>query len=173
MGLKLPDGNAGSPASTRAPADTWWLEIAIQGRRAMGTEDLKNLNKRFNDEVFRRQNVDAVDQFLTDDFVEHTPAPGQGTDRQGAKDFIGMMLQAFPDLDYTIDAQIAEGDTVSAVSTMTGTHRAPFMGVPATGKKVSIQAIDTGKVRDGKFCEHWGMVDVPTMMTQLGLPAPA
>jgi steroid delta-isomerase-like uncharacterized protein len=135
--------------------------------------ELKKLNEQFYDEVFRRRRVDAIDNLLTDDFVEHTPAPGQSTDRQGAKDFIGMMLQAFPDLDFTIDSQIAEGDTVSSVGRMTGTHRAPFMGVPATGKKISIQVMDTGKVRDGKFSDHWGMVDVPALMTQLGVPAPA
>jgi steroid delta-isomerase-like uncharacterized protein len=173
VGLKLPDGNTGSAAGIRAPADTWGLETAIQRRRAMGTEDLKKLNERFNDEVFRRQNINAIDELLTDDFVEHTPAPGQATDRQGAKDFIGMMLKAFPDIDFTIDSQIAEGDMVSSVGKMTGTHQAPFMGVPATGKKISIQVMDTGKVRDGKFAEHWGMVDVPAMMTQLGVPAPA
>lgn len=138
----------------------------------MQAEDLKKLNERFNDEVFGRKNVNAIDELLTDDFVEHTPAPGQATDRQGAKDFIGMMLQAFPDVNYTIDRQIAEGDTVSSVGKMTGTHKAPFMGVPATGKKVSIQVMDTGRVRGGKFSEHWGMVDVPAMMTQLGVAPP-
>lgn len=138
----------------------------------MQAEDLKKLNERFNDEVFGRKNINAIDELLTDDFVEHTPAPGQATDRQGAKDFIGMMLQAFPDVNYTIDRQIAEGDTVSSVGKMTGTHKAPFMGVPATGRKVSIQVMDTGRVRGGKFSEHWGMVDVPAMMTQLGVAPP-
>jgi steroid delta-isomerase-like uncharacterized protein len=138
----------------------------------MQAEDLKKLNQRFNDEVFGRKNINAIDELLTDDFVEHTPAPGQATDRQGAKDFIGIMLQAFPDLNFTIDRQIAEGDTVASVGKMTGTHKAPFMGVPATGKKVSIQVMDTGRVRGGKFSEHWGMVDVPAMMTQLGVAPP-
>lgn len=138
----------------------------------MHTEELKKLNEHFYDEVFRRRDVAAVDDLLTDDFVEHTPAPGQATDREGAKTFIAEMLQAFPDLDFSIEAQVAEGDTVSAVVTMSGTHSADFMGVPATGKKVSVQAMDTGRVRDGKFCEHWGLVDVPKMMAQLGVPSP-
>jgi steroid delta-isomerase-like uncharacterized protein len=138
----------------------------------MQAEDLKKLNERFNDEVFRKRNVDAIDQLLTDDFIEHTPAPGQATDRQGAKEFIGIMMNAFPDLNYVIDTQIAEGDTVAAVRTMTGTHRETFMGVPATGRKINIQVMDTGRVRNGKFSEHWGLVDVPSMMAQLGVPAP-
>ena len=138
----------------------------------MQAEQLKQLNERFTDEVFRRRRVDAVDDLLTDDFVEHTPAPGQATDRQGAKDFIGMMLQAFPDLDFSIDRQVAEGDTVASVGMMTGTHKGEFMGVPATGRTVSVQVMDTGRVRNGRFSEHWGLVDVPALMGQLGMPSP-
>ena len=134
----------------------------------MGSEDLKQLNQRFNDEVFGRRRVDAIDELLTDDFVEHTPAPGQATDRQGTKDLIGQMMQAFPDLEYVMESQIAEGDMVSSIGKMTGTHKAEFMGVPATGRKISIPVMDTGRVRNGKFSEHWGLVDVPAMMTQLG-----
>jgi len=139
----------------------------------MSAQDLKKLNDYFYDEVFRRRHVDAIDDLLTDDFVEHTPAPGQATDRQGAKDFIEQMLQAFPDLNFEIENQIAEGDTVSAVGTMTGTHNADFMGVPATGRRVSVAVMDTGRVREGRFTDHWGLVDVPEMMAQLGAAPPA
>ena len=139
----------------------------------MQAKDLKELNERFTNEVFRKHNINAIDQLLTDDFIEHTPMPGQATDREGTKELIGLLLQAFPDMDCTIESQIAEGDTVSSIETMTGTHRDTFMGIPATGRKINIMAMDTGKVRDGKFSEHWGMVDVPSMMAQLGVPPPA
>jgi predicted ester cyclase len=46
------------------------------------------------------------------------------------------------------------------------------MGIPATGRKIDIPVMDTGRVRDGRFSEHWGLVDVSAMMTQLGVPAP-
>jgi steroid delta-isomerase-like uncharacterized protein len=138
----------------------------------MQAQDVKRLNEQFYEQVFKRRDVSAIDNLLTDDFVEHTPAPGQATTKQGAKDFIAQMLQAFPDLDYSIDSQIAEGDTVSAVTTMTGTHRGDFMGVPATGKKIKVQFLDTGRVRGNKFSEHWGLVDVPSMMSQLGVAPP-
>ena len=138
----------------------------------MQVEDLKKLNEHFYEEVFRQRHVDAIDDLLTDDFVEHTPAPGQATDRQGAKAFIGQMLAAFPDLDFKIENQIAEGDTVATVATMTGTHRAEFLGVPTTNRRVSVQILDTARVRGGKFYAHWGLVDTPTLMSQLGLPPP-
>jgi steroid delta-isomerase-like uncharacterized protein len=139
----------------------------------MSAEDLKKLNDHFYDEVFRRRHLDAVDELLADDFVEHTPAPGQATDRQGAKDFIGQMLQAFPDLNFEVENQIAEGDTVAAVVTMTGTHNSDFLGVPATGRRVSVAVMDTGRVREGRFTDHWGLVDVPELMAQLSAAPPA
>jgi steroid delta-isomerase-like uncharacterized protein len=135
----------------------------------MATENPTKLNERFYEEVFRRRNVNAIDDLLTDDFVEHTPAPGQDTGRQGAKDFIGAMLQAFPDLDFQIEEQIAQGDTVATVSRMQGTHREDFMGIPATGKKVSVEVMDMGRVREGQFCDHWGLADMGGLMAQLGV----
>jgi steroid delta-isomerase-like uncharacterized protein len=138
----------------------------------MHAEDIKKLNEYFYDEVFRRRHVDAIDELLTEDFVDHIPAPGQGTDRRGAKEFIGHMLQAFPDLDFTIETQIAEGDTVAAVGTMTGTHQGEFVGVPATGRKVAVTVMDISRVRDGRFCDHWGLVDVPKLLAQTGVTTP-
>jgi steroid delta-isomerase-like uncharacterized protein len=138
----------------------------------MGSEDLTNLNERFYEEVFRRRNVNAIDDLLTDDFVEHIPAPGQDTGRQGAKDFIGQVLQAFPDLDIRIEEQIVQGDKIAAVVRMQGTHRGDFVGIPATGKKISVEVMDMGRVRGGKFCDHWGLADIGGLMAQLGV-APA
>ena len=138
----------------------------------MNAEDIKKLNTYFYDEVFRRQNVGALDDLLTDDFMEHIPAPGQSTDRQGAKMFISHMLQAFPDLDFEIQLQIAENDTISVIGTMTGTHDGEFLGVPPTGRPIRVQVMDTSTVRDGKFSDHWGLIDVPTLMNQVGMTPP-
>jgi steroid delta-isomerase-like uncharacterized protein len=142
------------------------------GEATMHAEDVKKLNDYFYEEVFRRQNVDAIDELLTDDFVEHIPAPGQAADRKGAKTFIRHMLTAFPDLDFEIESQIAEGDTVAVVGTMTGTHSGEFLGVPATGRRVNVAVMDTSRVRGGKFSDHWGLVDVPALMEQVGMAAP-
>ena len=54
----------------------------------------------------------------------------------------------------------------------TGTHQDEFMGVPATGRRVTVMSMDTSRVRNGKFSEHWGLVDVPGMMSQMGLQPP-
>lgn len=135
----------------------------------MHAEDLKKLNEHFYDEVFGRRHIEAIDELLTDDFIEHTPAPGQATDRQGTKDFIGKLLQALPDLRLRIENQTAEGDMIATVVRMSGIHTSEFMGVPATGRRFSVIVMDTGRVRDGRFSEHWGLVDTSALMTQLGM----
>jgi steroid delta-isomerase-like uncharacterized protein len=137
----------------------------------MRGDELIKLNEHFYDEVFRRRNVDAVDDLLSEDFVEHIPMPGQDASRQGAKDFIGQVLRAFPDLDLEVEKQVAEGDTVAAVVRMSGTHQADFAGVPATGKRVSVEVMDMARVdNSGKFSDHWGLADMSGMMAQLGVP---
>jgi len=135
----------------------------------MAGQDIKQLNEQFYDEVFRNRNIDAIDTLLADDFVEHNPWPGQRDDRQGAKDFIGLMLTAFPDLDMKIESEVAEGDTVASLVTMSGTHQADFAGIPATGRKVSVTSMDFTKIRDGKCTDHWGLADMGTLMSQLGV----
>ncbi len=138
----------------------------------MKSDDLKSLNEHFMDEVFRHHNVNAVDEMLTDDFVEHIPPPGYDTSREGAKQYLGEVLRAFPDVDYQFEEQIVEGDTLASLVRMTGTHSADFMGVPATGRKVSIEFMDLIKVRDDRFSEHWGLTDMSGLMSQLGVNPP-
>jgi steroid delta-isomerase-like uncharacterized protein len=135
----------------------------------MRVDELKKLNEHFYDEVFRRRDVGAIDELLTDDFVEHNLWPGQTPGRQGTKEFIAHLLQAFPDLEVAIENQIAEGDTVAAVLRMSGTHQGDFVGIPATGRKVIVQFMDMSRVRDGRFCDHWGLADMGGLMAQLGV----
>ena len=138
----------------------------------MTAKDLKTLNERFLDEVFRNRNVDAIDDLLADDFVEHIRFPGQAEGRQGTKEFIGQMLNAFPDLEFEVEAEIAEGDMVASEMIMSGTHRGEFAGIPATGRRVSVHFIDMARVRGGKFTEHWGLTDTGALMAQLGVAMP-
>jgi len=134
----------------------------------MTVDELKKINEHFYDEVFRRRNVGAIDELLTDDFVEHNPTPGIPPDREGAKQLIGQVLAAFPDLEIEIEREVAEGDTVAAALRFTGTHRGEFAGMPATGRRASVAVADVTRFRDGKCCEHWGVVDMAGLMAQLG-----
>ena len=134
------------------------------------SEENKALTRRFYDEVVNARNLDLIDELVSEDFVEHEEFPGlPTTGPEAPKAALGMFLAAFPDLRFTPDEMIAEGDKVVARITMSGTHEGEFMGIPPTNKSFSIQAIDILEIRDGKAVAHWGVTDQAAMMEQLGL----
>jgi steroid delta-isomerase-like uncharacterized protein len=127
---------------------------------------------RLNEEVLRQRNVDAVDELMADNFVEHDPPPGMVGDRQGFKDFISAIHQAFANQLHTVHDQIAVGDRVVERWTMTATHADEFMGIPATGRRVTLCGIDISRIEDGRIAEHWIQCDMLGFLEQLGaIPA--
>lgn len=135
---------------------------------ASDTEANKAMFKKFMDEVINKGNMAMIDEFLSEDFVEHEPMPpGIPEGREGCKAFFTMYREAFPDAKMTIDDMIAEGDKVVARQTWTGTNKGAFMGMPATGNQVKFDVIDIVRMKDGKAVEHWGVYDGATMMQQL------
>jgi hypothetical protein len=81
-----------------------------------------------------------------------------------------MLRTAFPDLHFTIEELIAEGDTVAGRLTMNGTHDGPLMSMPPTGRPVRQDHMHFVRFRDGKAIEHWGVRDDMGMMASLGWP---
>jgi steroid delta-isomerase-like uncharacterized protein len=113
--------------------------------------------------------VDGLGELLADDLVEHEVAPGLTPDKAGVLTFFGMFLAAFPDLRMDPDDILVDGDKAVARLTMTGTNQGDFMGMPATGRAIDVQAIDIMRFDgDGLVAEHWGVLDAMAMMQQLG-----
>src|SRR5438067_1187697 len=98
-------------------------------RRGGSTEANKTLVRQAIDEMFNQGNPAAVDKYVAADFVEHQTMPGLPPGREGLKQMITMMRRAFPDLKFTIEDVIAEGDKVAVRSTVTGTHKGDWMGI--------------------------------------------
>jgi steroid delta-isomerase-like uncharacterized protein len=140
----------------------------------MSTEQNKALVRQMVEEIFNRGNMSWADEFLAPDFVEREELPpGIPRDREGVKQLTIMLRSAFPDFKATIDDIVAEGDKVVIRQTWSGTQKGEFMGVPPTGKSISIGVIDIIRLAEGKFVEHWGQMDSMGMMQQLGaIPAP-
>lgn len=80
-----------------------------------------------------------------------------------------MLLRTYPDIHLTVEDLIAEGDKVVGRTTVTGTHRGEFMGVPPTGKPVTYNEIFIFRFADGRVVETWGVVDVYAQMKQIGV----
>jgi steroid delta-isomerase-like uncharacterized protein len=113
--------------------------------------------------------IERFGELLADDFVEHEETPGLAPTKEGALDFFRMSRAAFPDVRMDAEDVFTSGDKVSARVRLTGTHQGPFMGMPATGKRVDIQLIDIMRMGDdGLAHEHWGVMDTLAMMQQLG-----
>jgi steroid delta-isomerase-like uncharacterized protein len=129
--------------------------------------------KDFIDTVLNRGDIDSSGQFFCDDMVEQVPLPGQGPGLEGLKDVLRGMRAAFPDMHWTIEEQICEGDKVVTRFEWTGTHRAEFLGVPATGRPVKAWGMVIDRLEDGKIKDTRILMDALGLMMQLGaLPRP-
>jgi steroid delta-isomerase-like uncharacterized protein len=125
--------------------------------------------RRFIDEVVNRGNVAVIDELASPNYVDHTTPPGMPGGAEGQKAFVTMFRAAFPDLHYTIDDTIAEGDRLVQRNTAHGTMKGDFMGMPASGKEATWSEIHIVRFDDdGKALEHWGVVDQLGMLAQLG-----
>jgi steroid delta-isomerase-like uncharacterized protein len=140
----------------------------------MSVEQNKALARQLAEEVLNKGNMSRADEIIAPNFVEHEELPpGIPPGREAPKMMFTMLRSAFPDFKATIDDMIAEGDKVVIRQTWTGTQKGEFMGMPPTGKSISIGVIDIIHIADGKFVEHWGVMDQMAMMQQLGaIPAP-
>jgi steroid delta-isomerase-like uncharacterized protein len=99
-------------------------------------------------------------------FVPGDPEPIRGP--AGYMNVLGMMRGGFSDIQWTLEETIAEGDNVAARFTMRGTHDGTFYGVPATGKKIEVRAMNFYRLRGGQFVEEYGQPDLLELLQQIG-----
>ena len=143
----------------------------------MSAEENKATLRRVPDEVFNKGNLDAVDELFTPDYVYHDPGV-PGGELRGTEAFkeqwVSMFRTAFPDLQLTIEDQVAEGDKVVSRYTAQGTHQGELMGIPPTNNPVQIMGMIISRFsEEGKIAEEWNLSDTLGMMQQLGaVPAP-
>jgi predicted ester cyclase len=86
----------------------------------------------------------------------------------GYLEIIGMMRAGFPDIQWALEEMIAESDKVAARFTMRGTHQGIFFGVPPTGKKIAVQAMNIYRLSGGQFVEERGQPDLLGLLQQIG-----
>ena len=138
----------------------------------MSTEENKAVVRRFYEEVVNQKKRAVLDEVFDLNLVDHFAPPGTPGGLEGARQTLGMFLSAFPDLHFTVEDLIAEEDEVVARVTMSGTQQGAFMGIPPTGKHVTITGIDINRFINDKSVEHWVEMDTLGMMQQLGVIPP-
>lgn len=138
----------------------------------MSLEENKVVAKRAV-EAINAGDFALLESLVTADGIDHAVPPNMPPTRDSAVQFLTMFRAAFPDLKYTVEDVIAEGDLVVQRSTATGTMKGDFLGMPATGKSATWGETHIVRVQNGKIVEHWASVDQLGMLQQLGLaPAP-
>jgi steroid delta-isomerase-like uncharacterized protein len=132
-------------------------------------EDPKTVVRGFVEEVQNKGNIDAAGDYIATDVVDQSAPPGVPPGLEGAKAVFSAIRSAFPDHDAAVHEMISEGDLVATRKSFTGTHQGDFFGIPATGRRATIDVIDFVRVQEGKIVEHWNIVDQAGLMRQLGV----
>jgi steroid delta-isomerase-like uncharacterized protein len=132
----------------------------------MSLEDNKAVIRRLYD-AFNTVDLKAIDDALAADVVDLLPLKGQAQGVEGFKERLIRLRKSFPDLSFTIETMIAEGDMVAERSTLRGTHSGTFMGVPATGKQVRGTMMAFNKFANGKVVERGRIINVFGLVRQI------
>jgi predicted ester cyclase len=139
----------------------------------MSAEENKTIARRIPLEAINNKNLALLDEVVDPAGIDHAAPPGTPETFEATKQFLGMLITAFPDLRYTIDQEVAEGDKVVQRVGVSGTMKGDFMGIPATGKHATWSEIHITRFANGKIVEHWANIDQLGMLQQLGvIPMP-
>jgi len=133
----------------------------------------KDIIKEFIEELWNGRRLDVADQIFSEDCVTHQLRSGvldepahRGPHEM--KEHVSGWLMSFPDLRFTIERMVAEGDRVVSQLVMEGTHQGTWMGIPPTGKRLQIRMITIHRIANGKIAEDWVLVESLGLFQQLG-----
>jgi len=125
--------------------------------------------------TWERDDVADVDfsEFMTSDFIRHDPNVPEVHGPDAEQGLVAMYRAAFPDLSFTVEHLVAQGDMVFARLTARGTHRGELLGIPPTGREVTVAVMELYRVTGDKIAEQWVVMDTLGMLQQLGaIPTP-
>ena len=137
-------------------------------------EDNKTLVRRALKEVYENGTLELADELVDPAFVDHEPAHADAfTGPESVKRTAARLLAAFSGLRFDVEDEIAEGDKVVQLVTMSGTHTGPLLGRAPSGRAFAVRHIYVWRIADGKIVEHWGSRDDLGLLQQIGLlPSP-
>ena len=143
----------------------------------MLSQDNKQIMRQFTAD-FNSFKGDAVkiralyEKFLAPDYIGHNLLSGD-MNREKRIQSVVMTASVIPDLNYTEEDMISEGDKIVTRYIARFTHTGPFMGIPPTGKQLVVQGVQINRIVDGKNAETWDFMDYMGLLTQLGaIPNP-
>jgi predicted ester cyclase len=114
---------------------------------------------------WNRRELDAFFNVLAPDYIEHLPDGDVSLPQ--IKQYASAFFTAFPDIVFTIENMVADGDMVAVQINWKGTHRGTFMGFSPTGKKIDITNAIFIRILENKWVEFWNVTDM-RLVKQLG-----
>jgi len=138
----------------------------------MSTEENKAIVRRLFEELWNQGKLDVAGEIFANDYIFHGPVAGEVRGPEGFKQFVSMYLTSYPDLQFAIEDQIAEGDKVVTRWTATGTHKGELMGISPTSVRMTVTGIVIGRIAGDKIVEDWADWDALGMLRQLGVVPP-
>lgn len=132
------------------------------------SDENKEVVRRFNIEVIQNGNEVAFHALMSPDFINHAAPPGmpQGPESMW-NTFQKVLRPALSNLKVVIHDQIAEADKVTTRKTISGIHSGTLLGVPATGRELTISVIDIVRIEGGRYAEHWGLNTLSNVIATL------
>jgi predicted ester cyclase len=142
-------------------------------RKAVGIPlEHKDLVRRYFAAIDERRDSSVIHDFVSPDFVDHSPAPGFSSDIEGLVGAFDHFLEATPDGMHEIVDMLADGDRVATRIRAWGTHKADLFGMAPTDKKFEIEGIVIHRIAAGKIVERWNVLDMMGALVQLGFVEP-
>jgi steroid delta-isomerase-like uncharacterized protein len=135
----------------------------------MSLAENKATARRGWEEIWNKGDLTIAPEHYAPTYVSHMPGNPDLHGPEGHNQLVMMYRTAFPDLHFTVEDQIAEGDKVVNRVTARGTHLGEFRGIPPTGKQVTVAGITIDRIAGGKLIESWVSWDFLGMLQQLGV----
>jgi predicted ester cyclase len=134
----------------------------------MSMDANKLIVRRFYEEAFNTGNVEMIESLVSPDYAEVHDGQRHIIGIEGAKAHAVGVRQTYPDLQITIEQQIAEGEWVASCITARGTHGGSWLGIKPTGKAVTFTGVNVDRVVDGKIVEHGGAANMLGPLLEIG-----
>jgi predicted ester cyclase len=122
------------------------------------SSDLKQIAMRFYD-AFNHRNLEELDHVLQPEWLIHPGLPGEGSDVHKYKPIAAALLEAFPDVHFSVEGMIEENDTVAVRAIITGTQQGAWLGVNPSSQCIQILAHDFHRIQAGQIVESWHLED--------------
>lgn len=139
----------------------------------MGITENKELIRRFIVEVVNTGHVDLVADFVSPDCVETDGKVRVVSGIDGMADHIRGVRATYPDLQLTVERQIAEDDWVATQTTARGTHQGEWLGIRPTGRQLVFTGVNVDRIRGGRIVEHGGAANMLEPLLEAGALRPA